>query len=209
MSSPVTRSAIFLPTITSYSPGVKLRPSTTLIPLRTLKAIGRHPAEGDVGGWLPSVRFGRVVRTTTSHDAIGVPAAVARHARIDHHHVGVRDLHPRRQLRHRSALRDDAVQAAIRWTAARCGTPLPSPAGPRTPPPPARCQRPPAASPSSAAPDCARCTPMGSAIRFASMIPRCGSDIPSWPGRTPPASPSSRAMPMPSPVVCGDSPKLG
>ena len=73
-STPLTRSAIRLPTITSNRPGVKVLPSTTLMLLRTLKAVGVTPRNVMlVGIFVPFL--GRVVMTTTSHEARGLPSA--------------------------------------------------------------------------------------------------------------------------------------
>src|ERR1017187_10016759 len=188
ISSPVTRSAIFLPTITSYNPGVKLRPWTTLIPLRTLKAIGDTPRNVTLAG-CPSVRLGRVVRMTTSHDASGPPAlsratrgstmtTLASSIRI--HDVNS-DIDPRcvtmpfngdpvdrSEMRKPASIDNRATNTASSVTFQRC-------------------------------PKLRTLYITGSAIRFASTYPRCGRGIPSPPERTRQPVPAEGRYPAPTP----------
>ena len=86
------------PTITSSRPGVKLRPSTIRIPLRTSKARGETPRTVTLVGW-PSVARGSAITITSSQDASGWPFGVARDALVDHDHVAVLARHARGQLR--------------------------------------------------------------------------------------------------------------
>ena len=73
MSRPWMRCAILSPTMTSYRPGLKARPWTIWIPLRTSKARGVTPrTEMLVGS--PSF-FGFMVTTTSSGEARGWPSA--------------------------------------------------------------------------------------------------------------------------------------
>ena len=62
------------PTITSSSPGVKLRPSTTVMPPRTSNARGVTARRVTLAG-MPSVTLGRPMTTTHSQEASGWPAA--------------------------------------------------------------------------------------------------------------------------------------
>jgi len=73
MSRPWTRFAILSPTITSYRPGVKLRPWTILIPLRTSKALGVTPRTLMLVG--SPFFLGFMVTTTSSGEASGWPSA--------------------------------------------------------------------------------------------------------------------------------------
>ena len=73
-SSPPIRCCILWPTITSSSPGVKRRPSTSVIPPRTSKARG-VTARSETFAGSPSVERGRPITTTHSQDAIGCPLA--------------------------------------------------------------------------------------------------------------------------------------
>ena len=68
------RPAIFLPTITSSSPGWKFRPSTTLMPPRTSKAAGMTARNVTFVG-PPWLTLGKLITTTQSHAAMGVPSA--------------------------------------------------------------------------------------------------------------------------------------
>ena len=74
ISSPLMRFVSCLPTITSSSPGVKVRPSTTVIPPRTSKARGVTARRVTFAGW-PSLARGRPITTTSSQDASGWPLA--------------------------------------------------------------------------------------------------------------------------------------
>ncbi len=109
MFSPVTRSAIFLPTMTSYRPGVKLRPSTIFTLLRTLKTMGGTPRMVMLAGW-PSLRRGLLARMTTSHEAMAFPALSRATCGSAIDDIGVGNVDPRGQLGGRAALGDDAVQ---------------------------------------------------------------------------------------------------
>ncbi len=70
---PSIRARSLRPTITSSRPGVKVRPSTTSIPPRTSKARGVTARRVMFAG-MPSLRRGRPMTTTHSHEAMGRPS---------------------------------------------------------------------------------------------------------------------------------------
>ena len=113
MFSPFTRSEIFLPTMTSNSPGVNMRPSTSLMSVAHLERLGVTPRKRDVGRLV----VGLLGLAGDDHDFARrqrCAAAVARDARVGHDGLRVADVDPRGQLRH-------ASRAASRWRCCRAG----------------------------------------------------------------------------------------